>query len=330
MRSRLKAKNDQTFSSWLIWIVVGIVVAGGVYQAIRIRTSILHTLHKQTLTPITQNHDASATDKASAANAVDTDNTNSASDTDSAAQHVASHPNVLHVLSPGSLSMATALFHKARAELAAGNPINARQLLNRALHRVAGLGEKQATDIRSLLNQINRQTVISSALVPGDPLCRLITVRRGQTPDYLAHIYCITPAMLRRLNPQLDPRTLQAGRGIKVLLGPVDATLVLHANRIDLSIRSNYIISVPMRTDDLFPPAPGRYHLKSVYFQTADSPAAMDLDRIEVVPPVGSGRRGFSIRCISTQTGCVKVSPAAMRLLSEALSKSYSRVEVEP
>lgn len=194
---------------------------------------------------------------------------------------------------------------------------------------MAGLGEHQADAIRSLLNQINRQTLLSSALAPGDPLCRLITVQRGQTPDYLADIYRITPAMLDILNPQLNPQAMQAGEAIKILLGPVDATLVLHANRIDLSIRSQFVLSLPMRTNAIFPPAPGRYRVTGEFHQPKDI-GAINLDHIDLVPAAGAAQQRFVIRCLRSQTGGVQVSSRAMHWLLAALSRPYSRVEVVP
>ena len=330
MRYRLKARKDTPTGNWLVWLFVGILVAGGAYQAMRIRRTILHSLHRKKTAAIQSSALAGAVSgpAANPANGLIGGST-TPTDTDPTVTLLQRHPNVLLVLAPGSMSRAAKLVTLARRQLANGNPVAARNLLNSALEEVAGLGEHQADHIRALLNRISRQTLLSSALVPGDPLCRLITVQRGQTADYLADIYRITPAMLRILNPQLNPRAMPAGESIKILLGPVDATLVLHANRIDLSIRSRFIMSLPMRTDAIFPPAPGRYRVTGEFYQPKIA-GTINLDHINLAPAAGAAQQRFVIRCLRPRTGGVRVSSGAMRWLHAALCRPYSRVEVVP
>ncbi len=330
MRYRLKTRKDTPFGNWLMWLFVSVLVAGGAYQALRIRRSILHSLHRKTTPSIQSSVQVDATKGTAAHPAIGpTDGLNTPAETDPTVTLLQRHPDVLLVLAPGSITRSAKLFTLAKRQLANGNPITARNLLNRALKEVAGLGEHQAYLIRALLNRINRRTLLSSALAPGDPLCRLITVQRGQTPDYLADIYRITPAMLRVLNPQLNPRALDAGEAIKILLGPVDVTLVLHANRIDLSIRSQFIMSLPMRADAIFPPVPGRYRVTGEYYQVKQS-GTINLDHIDLAPSSGATQQAFVIRCLRSQTGGVRVSSRAMRWLHAAIRRPYSRVEVVP
>ncbi len=329
MRSRLQSSKDSPAITGLVWVFVGVIVAGGVFQGLRIRQSILHALHKKHH-PVPAAAAGSQPDRKSGNHQFREETAiSNARQNDPAAELVRRHPDVLMVLAPGSQRRARLLVRSARAQLTLGNPITARELLNRALGDVGGLGEAQAAVIRQMLNQINRRTLFSSALAPGDTLCRLITIKPGQTPDYLANIYRITPAMLRTLNPSLNPSSMQAGSAIKILLGPIDATLVLHAQRLDLSIRSQYIFSFPMRTDAIFPPAPGRYRIAGRFFSSHPD-GRVNLDHISFVPVHGRPAAGFTIRCLRPQDGGVEISSRAMRTLMESISSRYSRVEVAP
>lgn len=245
-------------------------------------------------------------------------------------------PQVIAVLSPGVLHETNLSIARARQYLRRGDILSGRSLLNRSLMMLRGFAEPQAKTIRHLLSRLNQRTLLSGGVIPDDPLTRVVPITSGQSLDYLAYLYRITPHLLRRINPGVNPRALRPGTGIKVILGPFDAKIMLRNRRLDVLDRGIFITSMPIRMANLLPVPPGRYRLQIG-------------GEAQFVNPLGPGRgyritlvksRPFADAATSSSTVVLTTAPATvgeieipaqpMGRLFELLSPQFSRVEILP
>ncbi len=322
MAIRFKSSSAPKSRDALLWIIVGILVVWGVWQAINVRRQVLKALHPRhavtapAMTPPTT--DENFTPPASA----DISNTGQMDQTLTPDLGPAAAPEVLHVLSPGLLVRTRQEVSQARMDLRHDRLLKARRILETALRHISGFGEKQATAIRSMLMEINRHSILGSAIVPGDTLVKLITVQRGNSLDYLAGLYRITPEMILQLNPRLQARSMVAGTGVKVILGPMDAHLILHASRIDVMIRRHFIADYPFHLVAPIEPAAGRYRVVNYL------PGPLGLD--EWILQSETGRSRLILAGGDIPDADITLSPGAISSLHRMINPDFSRFEVEP
>jgi hypothetical protein len=326
MAIRFKSSASPKSRDALLWIIVGVLVIWGAWQAVRVRQQVLKALHPPHASATVATTTSAAPSQSTAP--VDADN-NTAMDsqllqtaiTDSG-NLAPAPPEVIRVLAPGLLAHTRGQITLAQQELRNGHLLTARHTLQAALRRITGFGEAQANHIRTLLSQINLHCILGSAIVPGDPLVKLISVQRGNTLDYLAGLYRITPQMILHLNPGLAPQSLIPGTGIKVILGPMDAHFILHASRVDVLIRRHFIVSYPFRLATPIEPAAGRYHVVNYI------PGPLGLDEWKLQAVNGQSRLIIAGGAISDAD--ILMSPHAITTLHRIINPDFSRIDVEP
>ena len=323
MAIRFKSGSAPKSRDALLWIIVSVLMIWGAWQAIKVRKQVLHALHPR--------HAATApaaTEPTTDENLAQPPPSPDISDTGRMTQSLtpdlapAAAPEVIHVLSPGLLVHTRRQVSRARQDLRHGRLLKARRTLQAALRPISGFGEKQAAAIRSLLMEINRHSILGSAIVPGDTLVKLITVQGGDSLDYLAGLYRITPEMILRLNPGLQARSMLAGTGVKVILGPMDAHLILHASRIDVMIRRHFIADYPFHLVAPIEPAAGRYRVVNYL------PGPLGLD--EWILQSETGRSRLILAGGDIPDADITLSPGAISSLHRMINPDFSRFEVEP
>lgn len=129
-----------------------------------------------------------------------------------------------------------------------GNTLLQRQKLNEAL---ALIGESaRGPEVRQTLAAINTGVFLGVDVFMQDPYALLVSIEPNDSYQRIARRYCITSDLLAMLNPQLSPRQLRPGTGIKVVHGPFHARVVKHDLRLDLYARDMYVRSFPIQLED--------------------------------------------------------------------------------
>ena len=321
MAIRFKSGSAPKSRDALLWIIVSILMIWGAWQAIKVRKQVLKALqpHHAITAPLAKQPTTNQ-DPATPFSSPDNADAGPLAQSFTSDLAPAAGPEVLHVLSPGLLVRTRRQVSQARLELRQRRLLRARRTLQTALRHISGFGEKQAVAIRSMLMEINRHSILGSAIIPGDTWVKLITVRGGNSLDYLARLYRITPAMILRLNPGLQARSMLAGAGVKVILGPMDAHLILHASRIDVMIRRHFIADYSFHLVTPVEPTVGRYRVVNYL------PGPLGLDEWILQ----SGRSRLILAGGNIPDADITLSPHAIRSLHRMINPDFSRFEVEP
>lgn len=127
------------------------------------------------------------------------------------------------------------LLARADALVAQGKPVDARDILNRALFDGA-TREADREAIRARIAGINETVVFGRAVVAGDKVTGSYTIAPG---DSLARIVSregldIDWRLLAQVNSISDPRRIRVGQSIKTLKGPFHAVVYKSKFRLDL------------------------------------------------------------------------------------------------
>ncbi len=323
MAIRFKSHSAPKSRDALLWIVVAVLVIWGGWQAVRVRQQVLMALHPRqassTTAPTTQAATVSM-DLPPADFSTSLEPANSP--VSGAAPDASAAPEIIRVLAPGLLAHTRGEIIEAQDQLHADHLLTARRILQRALNHISGFGDIEADHIRTVLTSINRRSVLGSAVVPGDPLVKIITVQSGDSLDYLAKLYRITPALIQQLNPGLQPQALIPGTGVKVILGPMDAHIILHALRVDVTIRNRFIIDFPLHQITPIEPGAGRY--RTIRY----IPGPLGLD--EWILQSRSGSERLILAGGDFPDADITLSPKAISALHQMINPEFSRIDVEP
>ncbi|HEV2294035.1 MAG TPA: L,D-transpeptidase family protein [Tepidisphaeraceae bacterium] len=112
----------------------------------------------------------------------------------------------------------------AQAKIAADDYLAARDLLNTSLTS----GKLSAADAKAaklLLNQVNEVVVFSARKFASDTVGGVYSVKPGDRMERIARQYEVTWELLSRINNNLQPSRMQAGKDLKVLNGPFHAVV---------------------------------------------------------------------------------------------------------
>ena len=152
-----------------------------------------------------------------------------------------------------------ALFDSGARALEAGKISAGRDLLNQAL--AGGPDELQGEALRRRLSALNTGIFLGQDVPQNDPYVRLGAIARGDSLVRLGRQYKVPAELLTALNPQLNPRNLPLGAGIKLVYGPFHVRVEKRAGRLDLFARDMYVQSFPVGFDEGNYLAPGLYHV---------------------------------------------------------------------
>lgn len=137
--------------------------------------------------------------------------------------------------SGASANEAGDLFRQADVAISQNRPVQARELLNRALHDPA-TSESRRAEARRRLAELADLLFFSDKVIPGDDISRVYRIAQGDRLVKLAprdglHI---EPAFLQRINGIADATKIRIGQQIKVVQGPFHAVISKSAFRLDL------------------------------------------------------------------------------------------------
>ncbi|MGC9258488.1 MAG: LysM peptidoglycan-binding domain-containing protein [Phycisphaerae bacterium] len=324
MAIRFKSGATPKSRDALLWIIVGVLVIWGAWQTIKVRRQVLKALHTRRAPYVqaTAAPTATASGRTTPSRPFSVAHRSGQTFGANTAAPLRPAPTIVHVLTPGLLTQVHHQIAQARLALKHGHLLTARHTLQTALRHISGFGEHEADTIRAVLMQINARSVLSSAIVPGDPLVRLVRVQPGDTLDYLAGLYRITPRMILQINPGLQPRSLIAGTSVKVILGPIDAYILIHAARIDVMIRQHFIADFPMRVVIPIAPRLGRYRVKNYL------PGPLRLD--EWILQAVSDRSRLILAGGDIPDADIRLSPQSITALHRMINTHFSRITIEP
>ncbi len=326
-----------------MWVGVAALIAWGLWQGYRVRKMVLARahlqLHHQAINPDRPQHPRPTVlaDNSKSSPVIKRVFLSSHGESPwGATSDTPHHSQVIAVLSPGVIHQTNASIHAARHCLHDGKILSGRNLLNHALFMLRGFSEPQANTIRHILSGLNRRTLLSGGVIPDDPLTRVVSVTPGESLDYLAYLYRITPHLLQRINPGVNAQNLQPGAGIKVILGPFDAKILLRHKRLDVMDRGIFITSMPIRMADLIPIPPGRYRLQIGGESQFPNPLGPGHGYRITLVKIGRAAAGAGphstvvLTTPPTTVGEIEISTGPMRRLFELLSPEFSRVEILP
>ncbi|MDQ3441934.1 MAG: L,D-transpeptidase family protein, partial [Planctomycetota bacterium] len=112
----------------------------------------------------------------------------------------------------------------AQAKVDANDYLAARNLLNGAIAS-RKLSAADAKAAKQLLNKVNEVVVYSPRKFANDTVGGVYTVKPGDRMERIARQYEVTWELLSRINNNLQPSRMQAGKDLKVLNGPFHAVV---------------------------------------------------------------------------------------------------------
>jgi lipoprotein-anchoring transpeptidase ErfK/SrfK len=165
---------------------------------------------------------------------------------------------------PTASERMTSLLDAGRAALARNDTLEARSVWNEAL-RLGGSAE-QAAFLRAELGRIADETILSAAMVAGDPLVERYVIRTGDVLAKIAAANRISPDLLAIINGMADKNLIREGQTIKVVKGPFRAVVRKSEYRLDVFLGDVFVrqYKVGLGADDSTPTGEWRVSTKLV------------------------------------------------------------------
>lgn len=138
-------------------------------------------------------------------------------------------------LPPQATSAAQVLIAEAERQQRAGQLVQARATLNKALmDRSATASDR--TQIRRWLTDLNQSLVFSPTVAPGDTLSETYSVQSGDSLERISRKLGLTPdwRFIQRINNMSNPNRISVGQKLKVMRGPFHAVVSKSAFRVDI------------------------------------------------------------------------------------------------
>lgn len=128
-----------------------------------------------------------------------------------------------------------ALIQKAQQALTTGDVLSARTHFAAALAQDPGGPESDV--LRDELSRIGEETIMSSKIVPNDPLVDRYVIKDGDSLVKIAAQYFVSSDLLARVNGIADKHRIRSGQTIKVVKGPFRASVSKSKFRLDLYLQ---------------------------------------------------------------------------------------------
>lgn len=119
--------------------------------------------------------------------------------------------------------------------------IEARDRLNQALRMP--MSPQQRLSVKDQLSELSNQWLFSRTVLPDDPLCESYQVRPGEILEVIGKRHKVPYEILMDINRITNPRSLQAGRAIKVVNGPFHAKVYRSTFTMDVYLQNTYVRS---------------------------------------------------------------------------------------
>jgi len=122
-----------------------------------------------------------------------------------------------------------------------GGIVEARDSLNQALRMP--MGPKQREYVKAQLSELSNMWLFGRTILPGDPLCESYRVGPGDIFEVIGKQHKVPHEILMDINRITNPRSLQAGRAIKVVNGPFHAKVYRSTFTMDVYLQNTYVRS---------------------------------------------------------------------------------------
>ncbi len=122
-----------------------------------------------------------------------------------------------------------------------GGIIEARESLNQALRMP--MGPRQREYVKAQLSELSNMWLFGRTILPGDPLCESYRVGPGDIFEVIGKQHKVPHEILMDINRITNPRSLQAGRAIKVVNGPFRAIVYRSTFTMDVYLQNTYVRS---------------------------------------------------------------------------------------
>jgi LysM repeat protein len=122
-----------------------------------------------------------------------------------------------------------------------GSLIEVRDKLNAIL--AMPLSEPQRQTVKQEMSKLADEWLFGPAAFAGDPLCGTYTVKSGDVLEVIGRRHKVPYQMLMQINNIPRPRSLGAGRAIKVIHGPFRAKVYRSTFTLDLYLQDTYVRS---------------------------------------------------------------------------------------
>ncbi len=255
---------------------------------------------------------------------------------------------------------ASELMRQALALAERDRPVEARRMLTHAL----GADNLSAADgefIRDALSSLNRRLVFSAQVVPGDPFSRSYVVGPGERLGGIVKDQSLQVdwRFILRVNGIPDERYLRSGQRLKLVTGPFHAVVHKRDFRLDLYMGSGaervYVASFPVGLGEYDSTPVGRFRVRPgsklvnpawVNPRTRESFGRDDPDNpigdrwigLQGIDDATTELGGYGIHGTidpdsigrEASMGCIRMRPADVELVYEALSEGVSTVEIRP
>ena len=168
----------------------------------------------------------------------------------------ATGPGAGETTAPGAglpTGVAQSAVESAQRALAAGKPVEAREVLNRALFDASTSAADRAA-MRAQIAALNEQLFFGPVVAAGDPLSDWYTVRAGDSLVRIVRSQSLPTdwRLLQRLNRMSSPNALRVGQRLKVIRQPLHAVVHKKDYRLDLWAGS----PLPMGSSAITNPGP--------------------------------------------------------------------------
>ena len=177
-----------------------------------------------------------------------------------------------------------------------------------ALNQALGLMDEspRAAEVRARLAAMNAGELLGRDLVANDPYAPVVAIGPGDSFQKIARNFHLSSDLVGMLNPDVNPRKLRVGAGIKVVQGPFNVCVVRNEGRVDLYARDLYARSYNVHFEDgVFLPA-GMYKVRSGGKVVTRNAAGVLLQRVEMI-----GTEGQEVRMATFYASPTMRAPAA-------------------
>ncbi|MHC4741673.1 MAG: L,D-transpeptidase family protein [Planctomycetota bacterium] len=230
--------------------------------------------------------------------------------------------------------------------------IEARDKLNSMLS--GSLSSRQSTSVKKTLAELSEKWLFDKTVYPEDEICSSYKVKPGDNLAGIGKKYKVPYQIIMRINNIKDPRTLRAGKPIKVINGPFHVVVSHSTFTMDLYVQNTYVRSYKVglgRPEHQTPT--GRWRVKpggklisplwrdpdtgkNYHAEDPDYPLGSRWIALEGLEGEAKGRTGFAIHGTRkpeeigrrSSRGCIRVRDDEVKMVYDLLVPRLSEVVV--
>lgn len=234
-----------------------------------------------------------------------------------------------------------------------GQIIEGRHALNQLLN--SSTDERERDELRGHLARIADQTIFSTERHSGDPAIELYRMQSGDVLINIGKRFDVPAEAIMLINGITNPRTIGAGKTIKVPRGPFHARIASSKFRMDVYLRDLYVRSYPVglgangtphgvwliarkdRDPAYYPPSSDSIK-KVIYPGDPDYPLGGYWIALEGLEGDAIGKQSFGIHGTNKpesigraeSLGCIRMRNEDVKIVYGMLHAQHSKVTVLP